>query len=129
MDAEDRHVLAAALSVRADILLTNNTRHFPIAWMAAHHIELLSSAQLLARLVGDFPDEMRAVHGQAVHLSRRSEAEILDALEASAGRSAANAVRALIHHTPEASPVDEGERHRRRREHTRVGRQPPQRGL
>lgn len=129
MDAEDRHVLAAALSARADILLTDNTRHFPIAWMAAHHIELLPSARLLARLVGDFPDDMRATHSQVVQLSRRSEAEILDALEASAGRSAANAVRALIRDTREASPADKGERHRRRREHTRLDRQPPQRGL
>lgn len=129
MDAEDRHVLAAALSARADILLTDNTRHFPIAWMAAHHIELLSSARLLARLVGDFPDEMRAAHAQAVRLSLRSEAQILDALEASAGISAANAVRALIHQTREASPVVEGQRHRRRREHTGVDRQPPHRGL
>ncbi len=31
MDAKDRHVLAAAVSVEADILLTDNTAHFPAA--------------------------------------------------------------------------------------------------
>jgi hypothetical protein len=36
-------VLAAALSADADILLTDNARH----WMAARHVELLTSAQLL----------------------------------------------------------------------------------
>lgn len=29
MDAKDRHVLAAAISADADILLTDNTKHFP----------------------------------------------------------------------------------------------------
>jgi hypothetical protein len=43
MDAQGRHVLAAALTADADILLTDNARH----WMAARHIELLTSAQLL----------------------------------------------------------------------------------
>ncbi len=36
MDAEDRHVLAAALSADADILLTDNTRHFPRGWIERH---------------------------------------------------------------------------------------------
>ena len=53
MDAQDRHVLAAALSADADILLTDNARH----WMAARHIELLTSAQLLTRLAGEFLDK------------------------------------------------------------------------
>jgi hypothetical protein len=48
MDAQDCHVLAAALSADADILLTDNARH----WMAARHVELLTSAQLLTRLAG-----------------------------------------------------------------------------
>lgn len=35
MSQSDRHVLAAALSAKADILLTDNTRHFPKSWMAS----------------------------------------------------------------------------------------------
>jgi len=42
MDAKDRHVLAAALSADADILLTENTKDFPAGWMAEHGIELLT---------------------------------------------------------------------------------------
>jgi hypothetical protein len=52
MDAQDRHVLAAVLSADADILLTDNA----CQWMAARHIELLTSAQLLTRLAGEFLD-------------------------------------------------------------------------
>ncbi|HEY5842433.1 MAG TPA: PIN domain-containing protein [Mycobacterium sp.] len=33
MDAKDRHVLAATISVDDDILLTQNTKHFPRTWM------------------------------------------------------------------------------------------------
>jgi len=33
MDAKDRHVLAAALSADADILLTDNTKDFPAEWI------------------------------------------------------------------------------------------------
>ena len=32
MDAKDRHALADALSAKADVLLTDNTRHFPREW-------------------------------------------------------------------------------------------------
>lgn len=59
MDAKDRHVLAAALSADADILLTDNTKDFPAQWMADRGIELLTPGQLLIRLAGDFPDKMR----------------------------------------------------------------------
>jgi hypothetical protein len=43
MDGKDRHVLAAAVSAEADILLTDNLRHFPRAWMDARGIELIAS--------------------------------------------------------------------------------------
>lgn len=55
MDAKDRHVLAAALSADADILLTDNIKDFPAQWMAGQGIELLTAGQLLTRLAEDFP--------------------------------------------------------------------------
>jgi hypothetical protein len=36
MDAKDRHVLAAALSADADILLTDNTKDFPMAALSLY---------------------------------------------------------------------------------------------
>ena len=45
MDAKDRHVLAAALSADADILLTENTKDFPAQWMAEQGIELLTAGR------------------------------------------------------------------------------------
>jgi predicted nucleic acid-binding protein len=93
MDAEDRHVLAAAISADADILLTENTKDFPAEWMAERGIELLTAGQLLIRLADVFPDKMRAAHEKTVRYSPKPETDILVTLEAIAGKSAADAIR------------------------------------
>ena len=93
MDAKDRHVLAAALSADADILLTDNIKDFPAQWMAGQGIELLTAGQLLTRLAEDFPDKMRAAHEKTVRYSPKPEAAILVILEVTAGKYAADAIR------------------------------------
>jgi hypothetical protein len=40
-DEGDRHVLAAAVSKRVDVIVTYNHKHFPIASLAPHGIESL----------------------------------------------------------------------------------------
>lgn len=95
MDAEDRHVLAAAISADADILLTENVRHFPRDWMSDHGIELLAAGSLLMRLVERFPDKMQAVHDKTVRHSPKPEAEVLATLERIVGSEVAEAVRSL----------------------------------
>jgi predicted nucleic acid-binding protein len=92
MDAKDRHVLAAALSADADILLTDNTKDFPAQWMAEQGIELLTGGQLLVRLADRFPDKMRAAHEKTVRYSPKPEADILTTLERTAGKYAADAI-------------------------------------
>jgi len=96
MDAKDRHVLAAALSSHADILLTDNTRHFPREWMAKHGMELIDSAGLLIRLTNQFPDQMRAAHETTVRYSPKSEAEVLATLEVVVGLEATNTLRSAL---------------------------------
>jgi len=93
MDAKDRHVLAAAISADADILLTDNTKDFPAKWMAEQGIELLTAGQLLIRLADAFPDKMQAAHEKTVRFSPKPETDILVTLEAIAGKSAADAIR------------------------------------
>ncbi|MCL2541437.1 MAG: PIN domain-containing protein [Nocardioidaceae bacterium] len=95
MDAKDRHVLAAALSAEADILLTENVKHFPRAWMAERHIELLSAADLLLRLAREFPSALHAAHLATVRSSPKSEAEIFETLEAIVGSTVVEAIRDL----------------------------------
>lgn len=55
LNANDRHALAAALSANADVLLTDNTRHFPREWMAKRYIELVDSTTLLTRMATEHP--------------------------------------------------------------------------
>ena len=101
MDAKDRHVLAAALSADADILLTENTKDFPAQWMAEQGIELLTAGQLLIRLADRFPDKMWAAHEKTVRYSPKPEADILITLERTAGKYAADAIRKVA---PDSMP-------------------------
>lgn len=96
MDANDRHVLAAALSADADILLTDNTKHFPRGWTSEHGIELIDAAGLLTRLVEQFPDKVLAAHHKTLRYSPKTEPELLDTLESIVGPGAAAALRALV---------------------------------
>jgi len=96
MDAKDRHVLAAALSAKADVLLTNNTRHFPRDWMAKRGIELLDAGSLLGRLAVEHADELREAHRLTVARSPKTEEEILATLESQIGIETTDAVRAVV---------------------------------
>lgn len=96
MDAKDRHVLAAALSAQADILVTENTRHFPHAWMTQHGIELLTATQLLSRLTEQFPDRFRQAHTKALLYSPKSETDVLATLEKIVGKPLTDQIRSLV---------------------------------
>lgn len=48
-DENDRHVLLGAIAAKADILLTENLRDFPIAALKPFGIEALSPDQFIAR--------------------------------------------------------------------------------
>lgn len=100
MDPKDRHVLAAALSCDADIVLTQNLTHFPRQWMTAHDIKLADAATVLSRLAVAFPDKFVSAHRKTVSNSPRSESEILAVLERAAGPEVASLVRALVEEMP-----------------------------
>lgn len=101
MNAGDRHVLAAALSADADILLTENVRHFPREWMSEHGIELLTAGELLVRLAEQVPDKLQAAHELTVTYSPKSATDVLATLGAIVGDRAADAIRKLIAQTDE----------------------------
>ncbi|WP_176308654.1 PIN domain-containing protein [Micromonospora sp. NBS 11-29] len=46
-DMGDRHVLAAAVAGRADVIVTNNVKHFPEAAVGPLHIEVLKPDRFL----------------------------------------------------------------------------------
>lgn len=82
MDAKDHHVVAAALSAKATILVTNNIRHFPTEWLATRGIEVCTPGQLLARLSADHPDAMRTAHRLTIANSPKTEGAIFATLAA-----------------------------------------------
>ncbi len=50
-DADDRHVLAAAIEADADYIVTRDTDHFPIAALAAYDIQRRSPDELVCELI------------------------------------------------------------------------------
>lgn len=102
MDAKDRHVLAAALSAKAELLLTQNTRHFPKEWMAKRGVELIDAGTLLTRLAADYPAILREAHRLGVNSRPQSEERVFAILEDQIGPAATAVVRAVVTAEPES---------------------------
>ncbi|WP_406022298.1 PIN domain-containing protein [Nocardioides sp. NBC_00850] len=96
MDAKDRHVLAAAVSAEADILLTDNIRHFPRAWMDGRGIELVGSGDLLIRLAESVPGKVRSAHDVTLRHSKKDESDLLATLARCVGDPAVAAIRRVL---------------------------------
>ena len=94
---KDRHVLAAALSTDADILLTDNTKDFPAEWMTRKGIELVHPSAMITRLLTDFPSEFREAHFLCVDLSTSEDEEtVLNQLEKTTDPFTAAKVRRFV---------------------------------
>lgn len=102
MDAKDRHVLAAALSANAELLLTQNIRHFPREWMAKHGIALVNAGTLLTRLAAEYPDILREAHRLGVNSRPQTEEDVFAILVDQIGAEATAVVRAVVTVEPEA---------------------------
>lgn len=59
-DLNDRHVLAAAIQAGAELIVTQNLKHFPPQALTAHGIEALTPDALLGRLLDAEPVATRA---------------------------------------------------------------------
>lgn len=104
MDAKDRHVLAAALSAKADLLLTQNVSHFPKEWMATHGLELIDAGTLLTRLAANEPEILHEAHRLGVASRPQTSEQVLEILERIIGSESARVVRAVVNRDPTAQP-------------------------
>ena len=59
-DANDRHVLAAAIHGEAQVIVTENLRHFPEAALAPHNIRAETADQFVRALLGTDTDAVLA---------------------------------------------------------------------
>lgn len=57
----DRHVLAAALIAKANVIVTDNLKHFPAASLEQFQVEAISADQFLTYLYNLFPESMPEV--------------------------------------------------------------------
>lgn len=96
MDTKDRHVVAAVLSAKATILVTDNTRHFPTHWLAKRKVELLTPAELLTLLATDHAEALKTAHRLTVANSPKTERAILATLKSQIGDEAVEAVRRAV---------------------------------
>lgn len=96
-DEDDRHVLAAAVAVDADVLCTDNLKDFPADVMEEVGIRLMSADALLTLLVIEFPDGMLAAHRIAVaRLPGATDESTLAALRRTGAPTAADHIAGLL---------------------------------
>ncbi|MFG2051094.1 putative toxin-antitoxin system toxin component, PIN family [Micromonospora sp. NPDC048935] len=121
-DAGDRHVLAAAIVGRADVIITNNVKHFPAAAVDPLHIEVMRPDRFLClqfdlspSLVVDVLRRQSADTGRAPGKPRLNVADLLELLRRSGAPTFVSQVLAQLpatlprsrspHGTSEASIV------------------------
>jgi len=96
-DDGDRHVLAAAVTVEADVLCTDNLKDFPPDAMEHVGIRLLSADALLSLLVTEFPDRMLTAHRLAIsRLPGATDASTVAALRRAGAPNSADLMAGLV---------------------------------
>jgi hypothetical protein len=79
-DEGDRHVLAAAIVARAQVIVTHNLQDFPPESCEPYGVEVLSPDAFLLDLLAESPDEMLALLQEQAVESRRPPMTVADVL-------------------------------------------------
>lgn len=98
-DPDDRHVLAAAIRARAELIVTSNTRDFPTARLAPHGIRAIRpDACVLGCLDRSPAAVVDVVRRQAAALRRppRTASELMDTLQAQGLDRSVRRLRTLV---------------------------------
>lgn len=98
-DDKDRHVLAAAIKTNANIIVTNNLKHFPKDYLASFGLAAKSADEFLADLI-DLNQEIAIQAFRELVLNRRNpdldEFQVLDAMRRNGLTDTANYLHALL---------------------------------
>jgi PIN domain len=76
----DRHVLAAALIAKADVIVTDNLKHFPAESLSQFRVEAQSADRFLTYIYDLFPESMAKVLQTQVSGLRNPPMSVLDLL-------------------------------------------------
>lgn len=60
-DPDDRHVLAAAIVAKADVIITFNLKDFPVSKLKQYEIEAIHPDEFIADLILTYPEEVADV--------------------------------------------------------------------
>lgn len=88
-DPRDRHILAAAISERIDIIVTMNIRHFKTEHLEPSGITAMHPDELLLILYDLSPESVQSVLGRMAELRGYDLAQMLSRLSASVPRFSA----------------------------------------
>jgi hypothetical protein len=83
-DPDDRHVLAAAIRARADVIVTSNRRDFPDHALAPHHIRAVGPDTFITDLLDQVPGLVHVAvreHRRALRRPPYTPEEYLESLE------------------------------------------------
>lgn len=70
-DPDDRHVLAAAITGKASVIVSDNLRDFPNDILAAYNIRAMNADQFLSRMfIATFDEVVQAFYNQVAKLRR-----------------------------------------------------------
>jgi predicted nucleic acid-binding protein len=89
----DRHVLAAGVTAKVDIIVTSNLKHFQAKDVAPWNIRVLSADEFLTTLYSIYPEEMVEVvlrQSQTLKRPPMTVSELLDLLSKKDGANAGN---------------------------------------
>jgi predicted nucleic acid-binding protein len=95
-DESDRHVIAAAIASGAQLIVTNNLRHFPEETLRPHHLEACSPDEVLRDLLDLDPERMIDVLATIAERRKcppKSIDELLEALSSNGCPGFANDLR------------------------------------
>jgi len=82
-DEDDRHVLAAAIRGKADVIVTSNLKDFPAATISIHDIEAQSPDEFISNLINlDRKKSLKALENQVKSLRYppKTKEEVLETL-------------------------------------------------
>jgi predicted nucleic acid-binding protein len=98
-DKDDRHVLAAAIKANANLIVTNNIKDFPEAYLQSFSLNAKTADDFLTDIIDLNPEQAVAAFKEMV-LNKRNpkqdEFEILDRLREAGLKDTANYLHALL---------------------------------
>lgn len=98
-DEDDRHVLAAAIKTNANLIVTNNVKHFPKAYLQSFSLNAKSADDFLTDII-DLNQEQAIAAFKEMVLNKKNpkqdEFEVLNQLRNAGLKDTANYLHALL---------------------------------